>query len=427
MSIKPAWGLEEYRVHETDLDIDFLVRTSNGRIFDCRVDPKYFLRSQSFNKEYLKCLYVLRGDEDESVNYAESDAEEFLEGLFKTIITERASQPLPLPSCGRPSLAQYIFAPRFYYALDVVDDVTQPREIMNPSIRWRYGTRVSERFMDELRRWTRITHPADVQICYDKPGDFLIKPPKRVIIAGADGGPTIYFFKRICFSWEWKTVKAQLRRLEKVTAANVSPDGARLCRVHRVVADGRVIHGVLMDWIEKKTDLCDYRCSMWRPDWRPARNRHLWAVQVEKTLEYLHHLGVVWVDAAPRNVIIDRDDNAWITGFESPHYAHGYIDEPNIVYFDMNNNDFNFIDANASTVIDLLEAKGNSWCEYHENQPYSGFEGLAKVNHENQKNAYVRKHNQVIIYNSVLWHNNRIVKAKNLTTFYTDLEADALP
>ncbi|OIW35584.1 hypothetical protein CONLIGDRAFT_639848 [Coniochaeta ligniaria NRRL 30616] len=331
MSIKPVRGLGEYRTHITDLDIDFIVRTNNGCVFDCRVDPKHFLRSPNFTKEYLKCLYVLRRDEDESVNYTDDDAKEFLEGLFETTITERASQPPPLPPHGRPSLAQYIFAPPFYYTLDVVDDDVQPREIANPSVRWQYGTRVSERFMDELRRWTKITHPADVQIYYNKPGDFLIKPPKRVIVACADGGETVYFFKRIPFFWDWKTVKPQLRRLEKVTAANVSPGGdARLCRVHRVVADGRVIHGVLMDWIDKKTDLDSYRWSMWMPKWRPARNRHLWAAQIERTLEYLHHLGVVWVDASPRNVIIDRAGNAWITGFESPHFTHGYVDEQNI-------------------------------------------------------------------------------------------------
>jgi acid phosphatase len=93
----------------------------------------------------------------------------------------------------------------------------------------------------------------------------------------------------------------------------------------------------------------------------------------------------------------------------------------------MNNDNFNFIDANVSTVIDLLEAKGISWGEYQEDQPYSGFEGFGYVNQQNGKNDYVRKHNPAIIYNSVSRDSDRIAKVKNLTMFYSDLEANTLP
>jgi hypothetical protein len=107
--------------------------------------------------------------------------------------------------------------------------------------------------------------------------------------------------------------------------------------------------------------------------------------------------------------------------------------EPNYVaaiggdYFGMNNDNFNFIDANVSTVIDLLEAKGISWGEYQEDMPYSGFEGFAWVNQQNGKNDYVRKHNPAIVYNSVAEDDDRIAKVKNLTMFYEDLENEKLP
>ncbi len=72
--------------------------------------------------------------------------------------------------------------------------------------------------------------------------------------------------------------------------------------------------------------------------------------------------------------------------------------EPNYVaaiggeYFGMNNDGFNAIPSNVSTVIDLLEDKGISWSEYQEDLPYSGFEGFAWVNQNTGKNDYVRKH-----------------------------------
>lgn len=72
--------------------------------------------------------------------------------------------------------------------------------------------------------------------------------------------------------------------------------------------------------------------------------------------------------------------------------------EPNYVatiggeYFGMDNDNFNQIPSNISSVVDLLEDKGISWGHYQEDMPYSGFEGIAWVNQRNGANDYVRKH-----------------------------------
>lgn len=58
----------------------------------------------------------------------------------------------------------------------------------------------------------------------------------------------------------------------------------------------------------------------------------------------------------------------------------------------MDNDNFNRIPSNISSVIDLLEDKGISWGHYQEDMPYSGFEGIAWVNQRNGANDYVRKH-----------------------------------
>lgn len=107
--------------------------------------------------------------------------------------------------------------------------------------------------------------------------------------------------------------------------------------------------------------------------------------------------------------------------------------EPNYVashggdYFGMDNDDLNFIDANISTIVDLLEEKNISWGEYQEDLPYSGFEGYAWVNQETGANDYVRKHNPAIIYNDNSESAERLSVIKNLTLFYEDLENDTLP
>lgn len=107
--------------------------------------------------------------------------------------------------------------------------------------------------------------------------------------------------------------------------------------------------------------------------------------------------------------------------------------EPNYVashggdYFGMDNDDLNFIDANVSTITDLLEDKGISWGEYQEDMPYTGFEGMAWVNQATGANDYVRKHNPAVIYNANAGRPDRLSVIKNLTLFYEDLENETLP
>lgn len=103
-------------------------------------------------------------------------------------------------------------------------------------------------------------------------------------------------------------------------------------------------------------------------------------------------------------------------------------------YFGMQNDDFNRIDFNVSTVFDLLDTKGVSWGMYQEDMPFSGFEGQEWRNHENGANDYVRKHNPGVIYDSIAHYEQRLSQIKNVSLvdmansqFHKDLEADKLP
>ena len=93
----------------------------------------------------------------------------------------------------------------------------------------------------------------------------------------------------------------------------------------------------------------------------------------------------------------------------------------------MDNDNFNEVPSNISTLIDLLEDKGISWGEYQEDMPYSGFEGYSWINQKTGANDYVRKHNPAILYNSVTENAERLSQIKNTTMFYKDLAANRLP
>lgn len=112
-----------------------------------------------------------------------------------------------------------------------------------------------------------------------------------------------------------------------------------------------------------------------------------------------------------------------VTHPSEPNYAAAIAGD----YFGMNNDNFNFVDQNITTLIDLLDDAGISWGEYQEDQPYAGFEGMAYVNQKTGANDYVRKHNPAVLYNNVTRFAERAAQIKNLTAFYDDLEADTLP
>ncbi|PNS14250.1 hypothetical protein CAC42_6763 [Sphaceloma murrayae] len=114
------------------------------------------------------------------------------------------------------------------------------------------------------------------------------------------------------------------------------------------------------------------------------------------------------------------------------HFGVTHPSEPNYVAsiggdnFGMDNDNFNKVAPNVSTIIDLLEDKGISWGEYQEDMPYSGFTGQAWVNQKTKANDYVRKHNPAVIYDSNI-SLDRLARQKNLTMFQRDLVNNKLP
>lgn len=145
---------------------------------------------------------------------------------------------------------------------------------------------------------------------------------------------------------------------------------------------------------------------------------------------------VVWLENTDYTLAAGDPNLAWLAkkGITlSNHFAVTHPSMPNYAaaisgdYYGINHDDMIAIPSNVSTVVDLLEAKGICWGEYQEDMPYTGFEGFEYRNQKTGANAYVRKHNPAVLYDSVADKDDRLAKIKNLTLFYQDLENDALP
>lgn len=92
----------------------------------------------------------------------------------------------------------------------------------------------------------------------------------------------------------------------------------------------------------------------------------------------------------------------------------------------MDNDKYNMIPANISTIVDLLDTKGISWGEYEEDMPYAGYQGENSSNHVTFANDYVHKHNPILFYESVVSKGTRLSLIKNFTSFNSDLAAQTL-
>lgn len=115
------------------------------------------------------------------------------------------------------------------------------------------------------------------------------------------------------------------------------------------------------------------------------------------------------------------------------YFAVGHTSEPNYCAaasgdnYGMDNDQFIQIPSNVSTVADLLDTKGISWAEYQEHLPFPGFQGYNYSNQETYANDYMRKHNPLVLFDTVTNNDTALRQIKNFTDFHDDLNSKKLP
>ncbi|KAL3461954.1 phosphoesterase family-domain-containing protein [Aspergillus heterothallicus] len=93
----------------------------------------------------------------------------------------------------------------------------------------------------------------------------------------------------------------------------------------------------------------------------------------------------------------------------------------------MDHDNFVQIPSNISTVVDLLDTKGISWGEYQEHLPYAGFTGFNYSNQITHTDDYARRHNPLVLFDSVTNNDTRARQIKNFTSFEDDIKNKRLP
>jgi serine/threonine protein kinase len=115
-----------------------------------------------------------------------------------------------------------------------------------------------------------------------------------------------------------------MRELEIYTKIRAAPlvETLQISRLQGLVRDRNgSIYGLLLTYIDcGRTTLA---CAASKPN-TPSFLRQKWASQIQDTVRQLHSAGIVWGDAKPENVLIDKYQDAWVADFGGG-YTDGWV------------------------------------------------------------------------------------------------------
>ncbi|KAJ6096401.1 phosphoesterase-domain-containing protein [Penicillium sp. IBT 16267x] len=144
----------------------------------------------------------------------------------------------------------------------------------------------------------------------------------------------------------------------------------------------------------------------------------------------------VWLENVDYKSAAGNADQQWLASKGitlTNYYAVGHTSQPNYCAaasgdnYGMDNDLFNDIPTNVSTVADLLNTKGISWSEYQQHMPYAGFQGYNYSNQVTYADDYMRKHNPLVMFDSISSNDTALRLIKNFTSFANDLHNKQLP
>jgi hypothetical protein len=312
------YELESYVISTRDDDAKFAVRR-NGKVFHIRVSPSQFVNSPATTEKYASYLEVLRSGEEVIGDIFDTDVFEWATRSFEPLFAELAPSPA-LPSHHadiKVTLREHLFPESFIFALEIVEEKLQPRRIeVKRSPYVPSSVRLDDELLDDLEKWTTLYDPARIVLSFENPEDALFKPSQKVLI---DDGQRACFFKP-CYSTVQTT--NELQAYKKIVAATIDPQLC-ICRLYGVVMDDNgFIMGLLLTYIDHGGRTLSTNVG---PDHPPASTRKRWISQLGAALAELHKAGIVWGDVKAQNVLVDQEDNVWITDFGGG-YTQGWVE-----------------------------------------------------------------------------------------------------
>ncbi|KAF9776138.1 hypothetical protein IL306_005725 [Fusarium sp. DS 682] len=307
-------------IRSDDHDARFNVRR-NGKAFYIKISPKYFVNSPKTTEKYMSYLELLKSGLEVIGDIYDTDVYEWVMTPFESLLVELA----PPPECPakdiKVTLEDHQFPEFFIFELHIIDEELIPRHVETekrpfyPSF-----VRFDDDFLDDLETWTTLYDPARIILSFEDPEDALFKPPNKVLI---DNGQIECFFKPCTSGVQGER---ELKAYKKINAASLD-SRLNLCHLYGVVMeDCGIILRFLLTYVDNRGCPLSTKIDPEDPDDPPPAVREKWMGQIDAAISGLHNAGIVWGDVKAENVLIDQDDNAWITDFGGG-YTRGWVDK----------------------------------------------------------------------------------------------------
>lgn len=322
MATTPRFSIEGIltNVRGDNHNAQFSVRR-NIRVFYITVSLTNFINSPNMTKKYMSYLEVLKSREEVIGVIYDTDVYEWVMASFEPLLLELAPPPECDPKDIRITLEKHIFPEFFVFELDIVDEKLCPRRVAaeKSSVRSSF-IRFDDDFLDDLETWSAFYDPARITLGFENPEDAIFEPPNKVLI---DNCRTECFFKP-CNSGV--QTKCELETYKMIHAAGLDSQ-FNLCRICGVVFDeNEFILGVLLTYIDNRGCPLSTKIAPGEPDNPPHEVRQRWMEQIEAAVSGLYGAGMVWGDVKAESVLIDQDNNAWVTDFGGG-YTRGWVDK----------------------------------------------------------------------------------------------------
>lgn len=276
----------------------FMAVMCRGKRFHITISPENL---REYQQEYTR-LYDAYED-SEGLDFLK-ELEDWVLRPFLRLFSELAPELSPTPQ--KATVAECFNPPTLFFTLESVHGVLSAvRTSDNPEAA-RLWIPCTEIRQDLIRPELRIVRPKDLEVVWDPRTED--GPDARKVTLGTTEH---YFLKQLaCEMDDSVGIEAEcLLRLEDMGVL----EKIRVPKLHGFVQyeDENRIAGLLLTFIDARETLAAIIAFE-----NPSDTLKLkWMYQVEEMLEAIHHAGVVWGDATADNVLIDKQDNAWIIDF----------------------------------------------------------------------------------------------------------------
>lgn len=303
-SLPPPWSLIEFNFSNQETDSEF-VFMCNYRQFILSVSADSFSQSPALKDKYLFFLEVAKNFELDGYT---------VEDLYDWIAEPLLPKFKQLPDVPTPLTLQHFLFPESY-KYDVQcegDKLVVVSSDGSDDVAPLFGIRLPE---DICAPWPQYD-PRDIQLPEKRnsfgPPSYM---PSKVFLNNGNG----VFFKPM----RGGDKKSFLHEIDKYRSIHNAHLDASL-RISRLVGlvrtENSQVFGLLLTYIDcgRRTLLCAGRATT------PNHLKQRWAEQVHDIVHQLHNSGLIWGDAKPDNVLIDRNNDAWLIDFGGG-YTDGWV------------------------------------------------------------------------------------------------------